>query len=676
MTPVASSGEGRVMGRLRALRNANAHAYEGLMAALPEVGEGLAGGDRLADLLDLLNQILVEAPDCAELLIGRLAALPASVDLPTLRKWVIHGLQLHARSPAEALHHFEGEDPHEYAREATDDNDAQWQHRQATLTHYLAGFGHPEIEVEAHRRTPGHRPARRASLADGLLLLPRPFGPADGRIRSDLHRAAAAHVLAHLMFSPLRRPVANRPPMLLAMVSLLEDARVERLMARRYPGLHALWGRFHVATRQSAGFELDGLMARLAHGLHDRSYVDSNAWVGKGRQLFEEVAERSLDDIAAFDHVGRVLTRQMVKHGTPFKAGTYRVEPLYRDDNQILWSADDVLPTNDQQTVTLNNYELLNDEREDEPRGDLRQVEVDPRRRTAYPEWDFKLGELREAWATVFDETDAGRNALQRSAAGPPSTLHRTLRPRGLDRVPDRSIRLARLHEGDELDLGAAVDSRIQLRGRVAPDPRIFRRHGRRRRSVAVVLLIDLSESTNHYVPGSFTTVLELEKRAAMLVAESFDAERDRIAVHGFRSNGRREVSCVHIKDFDEPFGREQRERLLRERGRLSTRMGAALRHAGNALAAEKADQRVILLLTDGEPSDVDVLEDDYLVEDAREAVGGAASRGIRSFCLTLDRHADRYVRRIFGTRHYLIVDRADSFTTRLAQTLVRIVAH
>jgi len=242
--------------------------------------------------------------------------------------------------------------------------------------------------------------------------------------------------------------------------------------------------------------------------------------------------------------------------------------------------------------------------------------------------------------------------------------------------VPDRSIRMARLHEGDELDLGAAVDSRIHLRGRVAPDPRIFRRHGRRRRSAAVVLLMDLSESTRHFVPGSFISVLDLEKRAAALVAESFDASRDRIAVHGFRSNGRREVTYLHIKDFDEPFGSAQRRRLQRQQGKLSTRMGAALRHASAALAAERVDQKVILLLTDGEPSDVDVLEDDYLVEDARQAVVTAASRGIRTFCLTLDRNADRYVRRIFGERHYLIVDVADAFTTRLAQTLVRIVTH
>ena len=82
-----------------------------------------------------------------------------------------------------------------------------------------------------------------------------------------------------------------------------------------------------------------------------------------------------------------------------------------------------------------------------------------------------------------------------------------------------------------------------------------------------------------------------------------------------------------------------------------------------------------ILMLTDGEPSDVDVFDDDYLVEDARHAVTSAASRGIRTFCLTLDRHADAYVRRIFGARNYLIADRANAFAGQTGHALVKLIA-
>jgi nitric oxide reductase NorD protein len=188
--------------------------------------------------------------------------------------------------------------------------------------------------------------------------------------------------------------------------------------------------------------------------------------------------------------------------------------------------------------------------------------------------------------------------------------------------------------------------------------------------------LMDLSASTLRFVPGSFTSVLEVEKRAAALVAESLDPSRDRVAVHGFSSNGRQEVNYVCIKDFDEPFGIDQKRRLHQQEGRLSTRMGAALRHASHALGREEADHKVILMLTDGEPSDIDVFEEDYLVEDTRHAVTTATAQGIKTFCLTLDRHADAYVRRIFGMRNYMIADKADAFAGRTGQALVKLIAH
>jgi nitric oxide reductase NorD protein len=227
----------------------------------------------------------------------------------------------------------------------------------------------------------------------------------------------------------------------------------------------------------------------------------------------------------------------------------------------------------------------------------------------------------------------------------------------GLNRTPDRSIRLSRMLEGDELDVNAMIENAVQQRAGVALDGRIFCRHGRRRRSTAIVLLMDLSASTDRFVPGSFTRVIELEKHVATVIAEALDPQRDR------------------VKDFDEPFDAPQRARLAALTSRLSTRMGAALRHAAAALSEETADHKVILVLTDGEPSDIDVVEDEYLVEDAREAVASAAAQRIGAFCVTLDGRADPYARRIFGARNYVIAERISTFTDNMSKTLARLLA-
>jgi uncharacterized protein YegL len=673
--PAAQQLPARVQQRLHILRDNDRAAYDALQQAMSGISTRFADERDLVELVDLLCQISAEAPACTIALIERLGALPPEVRAATLRKWAFHGLQRYRTEPSKRLWHFETGDPLAFAEGEAAINAEHLLARREALLHYLAGFGFSAWRLELHEPPAPGAPPQHPAIGDDLLLFPRRFIGVSAERREQLYRACIAHAAAHLLFSVRNRPVGNRPPMLIAVTALFEDARVERLMTQRYPGLHALWGLFHTATRASAGFDFAGLVARLTRALHDPSYEDGNTWVTKGRRLFEELATRDLQDVPAFDKAARLLAIDMEKMRLAFKPQSYRVEPVYRDDNTLLWNFNAPNTVDETETVAREKFELKHRDLDEKQAQQMYSVQVDQRRRTHYPEWDCKVAALREDWATVLETPAAGGVARERSFT---RTTWRTagLRLRRFERIPDRSLRIGRLEEGDDLDLNAAIDSVVQRRRRTTPDTRIFRRHGRRRRATAIVLLMDLSESTKRFVPGSFTSVLEVEKRAATLVAESLDATRDRIAVHGFSSNGRQEVNYICIKDFDEPFGPDQRERLRAQRGNLSTRMGAALRHASSALVAQEADSKVILLLTDGEPSDVDVIEEDYLVEDTRHAVTTATGRGIKTFCLTLDRQADAYVRRIFGARNYLIADRADAFAGHTGQALVRLIAH
>jgi hypothetical protein len=87
-----------------------------------------------------------------------------------------------------------------------------------------------------------------------------------------------------------------------------------------------------------------------------------------------------------------------------------------------------------------------------------------------------------------------------------------------------------------------------------------------------------------------------------------------------------------------------------------STRMGAAMRHAAHYLAAQKAEKKLLLVLTDGQPADVDVHDERLLIEDARKSVGELDQQGIFTYCISLDRKADDYVGDIFG-RRYTVID-------------------
>ena len=656
--------------RLALLSGVDVSTHDALVEALPWLADHLEGDRELATLAELLTQVATEAPEAAQELARRLGSeAQIAADAMGLRKWVLHGLQHYRRDPKRRLNHFAWSDPRVFADRRTENDSAHLLAHRDGLLHYLDGFGCHKHGIELHNPIHPKLPQPAAAVGDEMIRMPRRCDGVDPSKRALLYRATMAHIAAHLRYSPVARLAGNRRPRLLAVMALIEDARVERLMAYEYPGLWELWGLFHVATRETAGFDFAGLTARLARALHDLTYDDSNAWVMEGRTLFEQVAARDLYDVAGFDRIARELSIRLgvMRLDAPMH---YRPSPVYRDDNSVLWDARGTTPEDEEQKPVIEEVDVGS--QIETPR-DFDLSNVDLRHRFRYPEWDHKLETLREDWVTVIEIPSAAQKAPNGSKR---FNAERRPRMRGLDRTPDRSIRRNRLPEGDELDITAAVDNAIEQRANLAPDGRIFRRHGRRRRATAIVLLMDLSASTGRFVPGSFTTVMDFEKQAAMTVAQALDDRRDRVAVHGFASNGRNEVNYQRIKDFDEPFDAPQQARLDGLSGGLSTRMGAALRHASTALDGQDADQKVILMLTDGEPSDVDVVEDDYLVEDARHAVAAAASRGIRTFCLTLDRRADGYVRRIFGARNFLIADRADAFAGKAGQTLVRLAAH
>jgi nitric oxide reductase activation protein len=184
-------------------------------------------------------------------------------------------------------------------------------------------------------------------------------------------------------------------------------------------------------------------------------------------------------------------------------------------------------------------------------------------------------------------------------------------------------------------------------------------------RNITVLLLLDLSESLNEKAAGGQQTILELSQEAVSLLAWAIDCLGDPCAIAGFHSNTRHEVRYQHIKGFSERWDDTVKARLAAMEAGWSTRMGAALRHAGHYLAPRRADKKILLLLTDGEPADIDVSEPDHLRADAKKAVDELATQGITTFCLSLDPKADEYVREIFGN-HWRVLDRIERLPEQL----------
>jgi nitric oxide reductase activation protein len=154
-------------------------------------------------------------------------------------------------------------------------------------------------------------------------------------------------------------------------------------------------------------------------------------------------------------------------------------------------------------------------------------------------------------------------------------------------------------------------------------------------------------------------SLLALEQTAAWQLARGVLAARGRIAIHAFNSDTRERVHYQRLLDFGQPLDARAQARLAALQPAWSTRLGPALRHATRLLATESAERRVILVLSDGAPGDIDAHDPRDLVEDARQAVQEATRRGLPVYGLIVDPGAGTYARRIFGVHRHRLLARA-----------------
>ena len=183
---------------------------------------------------------------------------------------------------------------------------------------------------------------------------------------------------------------------------------------------------------------------------------------------------------------------------------------------------------------------------------------------------------------------------------------------------------------------------------------------------------MDLSASLAERVPGSEDTVLQVSQAAVAILGWTLAQLGDALALGGFHSNTRQEVRYMHLKGFNEPWGAAVKARLAAIEPAYSTRLGAALRHGARPLVQRASSRKLLLVLTDGEPADMDVSDPDYLAQDARQVVRELEAQGVFVWCIQLHPAHEESVRTVFG-EHYTLVDRMEQLPQVLAGLFLRL---
>jgi nitric oxide reductase NorD protein len=220
--------------------------------------------------------------------------------------------------------------------------------------------------------------------------------------------------------------------------------------------------------------------------------------------------------------------------------------------------------------------------------------------------------------------------------------------------------------EGTDIDLDAYQHFVAERAAGYAPgDPGLYLDRRTGNRELACLLLADLSLSTDTWISDE-ARIIDVIRDSLFLFSESLTAAGDAFALYGFSSRKRDHVRFHVLKEFGEPYGSAVRGRLSAIKPGFYTRMGAALRQAARILEKRPAEQRLLLLLTDGKPNDMDQYEARYGVEDTRAAVREARAAGLQPFCVTIDREAEDYLPHLFGSQGFVVIRSPEELPSRL----------
>lgn len=290
----------------------------------------------------------------------------------------------------------------------------------------------------------------------------------------------------------------------------------------------------------------------------------------------------------------------------------------------------------------------------------------------AIDEWDYRQQKLQK---------DHCRLQLMTSRHAQAMELPERLRPqahkirRQFESLRPQRHWLNRQNDGTELDLENYINFLTDRRhGRVNSDTPVYRELRNASRDLSCLLLADLSLSTDAHINNN-ARVIDVIRDSLYLFSEALSASGDRFALHGFSSRNRNHVRFYNIKAFDDNYNNDIRGHIDAIRPGYYTRMGAAIRYATELLTKESSSQKLLLILTDGKPNDLDKYEGRYGIEDTRMAVLEAEKSGLRPFCVTIDERAEDYLPYLFGSQSYVLIRNAEELPRKLPLLYLRLTS-
>lgn len=289
-----------------------------------------------------------------------------------------------------------------------------------------------------------------------------------------------------------------------------------------------------------------------------------------------------------------------------------------------------------------------------------------------YPEWDYQKKITREDYSRLTQryaetvESDFVEKLLDEKKG-----LVKNIR-RKFELITPHTHSVSRQMDGDHIDIDAAVEALVNMKSGKEAGEKLYISSRKTERDLSTLFLVDLSMSTDAWVKDK--RIIDHEKEALVILCEAMEVLGDRYAIYGFSGKTRGNCAYFSVKDFDEKYNNTVRKRIGSLIPYQYTRMGPAVRHSTYLLNKESSRAKLLFLISDGKPNDMDAYEGRYGVEDTRMAIREAEREGITPFCLTVDSRSNEYLPRIFGAGNYTVLANVERLTKKLPELYARMV--
>jgi uncharacterized protein YegL len=517
---------------------------------------------------------------------------------------------------------------------------------------------------------------KRSSFYGSRIRLPRSYPGIKGELSEAIHVASLHHIASHLRFRSKPFEKGSLKPIQIALTSVLEDCRCELLALEIFPGLSRVWDLFNTKIG-STSLSAENVFKRLSYKILNPEFHDANGWITKAFESFYDNRNR-WDDEDLSRELGNLLGNDLGQMRIQFNAKTYLPSPIYRDDNQGIWDFDDDIDNAESAAAGAGvDVEFREqDQGKEKKNSDIiepskkvnsipLQAESQPKVIQTQGEFDYLNGVFLDDFVTLKSYPFKSHQR----AIDPDVEFEQAVNSIALmiESVSVNKHHLKRaVAYGDRLNIDAAISTVIDLKMGASTDENYYDLSLQKGKSLSVQIVLDVSESTKDRVgEDDSKRLLDVALRAVDILGTSLTRAKDPFSVFTFCSDGREDVRIGLIKDYRQSWDLA-RSRLYSTEAGFSTRTGAAIRFAGQQISRADTYRKLVLVITDGEPFDLDVSDEKYFIEDARHAVSQVRQQSIDVYCIGLGDKSNTSLERVYGKGRYSVIKNTDQLAERI----------